>query len=169
MCPKYSACYTFRDPRRAENKSGNSTKLTDWARYLHPLLPDPPPFLLKHVTKTSIAVPALPVIKLGTSDPAILPTLQGQVDCLLRGTQPRVIPCFDLGPQESMKSMQIYENPIKSMKSIGNQAWDFRSCNLTNLARTSGLFVNHRVIESSSRLTPIDFQWRSAAEVAACK
>ncbi len=33
------------------------------------LLPDPPPILLKHVTKTSIAVPALPVIKPRTPDP----------------------------------------------------------------------------------------------------
>ena len=41
------------------------------ARYLHPLLPDPPPILLKHVTKTSIAVPALPVIKPRTTDPSI--------------------------------------------------------------------------------------------------
>ena len=39
------------------------------AEYLHPLLPDPPPILLKHVTKTSIAVPALPVIKPGTPEP----------------------------------------------------------------------------------------------------
>ena len=53
------------------------------ARFLHPLLPDPPPILLKHVTKTSIAVPALPIIHLGTSDPAFLPTLQGQMECLL--------------------------------------------------------------------------------------
>ena len=43
--------------------------------------------------------------------------------------------------QESMNSIKIYQNPIKSMKSMGNQAWDVRSCNLTNLARTSGLFV----------------------------
>ena len=44
-------------------------ELTTVARLLHPLLPDPPPFLLKHVTKTSIAVPALPVIKPGAPDP----------------------------------------------------------------------------------------------------
>ena len=45
------------------------TELTNWGKSLHPLLPDPPPILLKHVTKTSIAVPALPVIKPGTPDP----------------------------------------------------------------------------------------------------
>ena len=37
-------------------------RTTNLSRFFHPLLPDPPPFLLKHVTKTSIAVPALPVI-----------------------------------------------------------------------------------------------------------
>ena len=42
--------------------SGEATELSNLAEFLHPLLPDPRPFLLKHVTKTSIAVPALPVI-----------------------------------------------------------------------------------------------------------
>ena len=72
--------------------SGIPAELTNLAEFLHPLLPDPPPFLLKHVTKTSIAVPALPVIHLGTSDPAFLPTLQGQVDCLLVGPHSRLGP-----------------------------------------------------------------------------
>ena len=54
---------------QAEKKIRGQPTTPDWAGFLHPLLPDPPPFLLKHVTKTSIAVPALPVIKPGTPDP----------------------------------------------------------------------------------------------------
>ena len=69
MCPKYSACHTFEGLEKPEKESGKCAQLTAVAEYLHPLLPDPPPFLLKHVTKTSIAVPALPVIKPGTPDP----------------------------------------------------------------------------------------------------
>ena len=36
-----------------------------------------------------------------------------------------------------MKSIQIYQNQVKSMKSIENRPWDLRSCSLTNLAKTS--------------------------------
>ena len=69
MCPKYSACHTFRDLRRAEKSPRETPRTPNGGEVLHPLLPDPPPILLKHVTKTSIAVPALPVIKPGAPDP----------------------------------------------------------------------------------------------------
>ena len=109
MCPKYGACHTFRDPEKTRKEIREHPTTPHGAEFLHPLLPDPPPFLLKHVTKTSIAVPALPVIKLGTSDPAILPTLQGQVDCLLVGTQAR------LGPR-APGIHEIHTNLLKSPK-----------------------------------------------------
>ena len=66
---KYGRRYvseTFGENEKREKKDiyktiRESQRTPDPARYLHPLLPDPPPILLKHVTKTSIAVPALPV------------------------------------------------------------------------------------------------------------
>ena len=58
-----------KNKRVLKNNSAGGRQITGRAQSLHPLLSDSPPILLKHVTKTSIAVAALPVINTGAPDP----------------------------------------------------------------------------------------------------
>ena len=112
------------------------------ARFLHPLLPDPPPILLKHVTKTSIAVPALPVINkihrkssLGASklQASMLPGLQDPVlvgvtrlQDFYKARTPVYSSCNPVGPTPGPwnpgNAHRSTQDHIKSMKSIQNQA-----------------------------------------------